>query len=249
MSILHCNSINMTENKEKRNSPPLGWPLWLTDEKRLRYQKCCISLPAVFAQIHYFLLSGIHQPSSCTTKVQRWPDVFLMFWLLTLLGTISCLDWGNTWSLISVKLEKKPSHILLSQPLWVSREFKNCVFIHYVFPLSDFGQWFKAAPHNSPQEEAVELSGAVKHADRGECDGSSRRRIHLLCFEWTDGEKRFSISYSLWWVLWKQNTCYVGWKLSKSSKSNNNSTFTKNMYVVVKHEDSWRLYCVIQSRF
>lgn len=107
MSILHCNSINMTENKEKRNSPPLGWPLWLTDEKRLRYQKCCISLPAVFAQIHYFLLSGIHQPSSCTTKVQRWPDVFLMFWLLTLLGTISCLDWGNTWSLISVKLEKK----------------------------------------------------------------------------------------------------------------------------------------------
>lgn len=65
----------MTENKEERNRWPVSWPARLAEEDRLRHQKCCICLPAVLAQIHYFLLSGIHRPFILyqqSAKVTRW---------------------------------------------------------------------------------------------------------------------------------------------------------------------------------
>lgn len=36
--------------------------------------------------------------------------------------------------------------------------------------MSDLGEWFEADPRNTPQEEAVELSGAVQHTHSGERD-------------------------------------------------------------------------------
>lgn len=175
----------MTENKEKRNSPRLGWPVWLTDEKRLRYQKCCISLPAVLAQIHYFLLSGIHQPLSCTTKVQRWPDVFLMFWLLTLLRTISCLDWGNTWSLISVKQEKKNlPHSVITAIVSVTWVCLKTVCLYIMSSLCQTSVNGSRPPHTIPHKKklwnSLELSNTlivdnvtVAHGGEFICSASS----------------------------------------------------------------------------
>lgn len=55
--------------------------------------------------------------------------------------------------------------------------------------MSDLSEWFEADPRDAPQEEAVELSGAVQHTHGGECDSRPQWRIHLHCVQWTDGEK------------------------------------------------------------
>lgn len=36
--------------------------------------------------------------------------------------------------------------------------------------MSDIGEWLEADPHDTPQEEAVELPGAVQHPHSGECN-------------------------------------------------------------------------------
>lgn len=155
---------------------------------------CTNSLLPAFRNPSAFIL--YHQSAKVTRCVF---DVLATY--ITKNNKLSGLRQHLIFNFCKTRKKKSPTFCYHSHCECHMSLFKNCVFIHYVFPLSDFGQWFEAAPHNSPQEETVELSGAVQHADRGQCDGSSWRRIHLLCFEWADGEKRFGISYSLWWVL------------------------------------------------
>lgn len=70
-----------------------------------------------------------------------------------------------------------------------------CLLISYMFiqlfdaSLLDLGEQFQADVRNTPQEEAVELSGTVKHIDSGERDCGPHWRIHLHRIQWTDGEK------------------------------------------------------------
>ena len=64
--------------------------------------------------------------------------------------------------------------------------------------MSELSEWFKADPHHSTQEEAVELSGAVQHSHSGECDSGSQWRIHLHSIQWEDGGKCLSSAQSVW---------------------------------------------------
>lgn len=64
--------------------------------------------------------------------------------------------------------------------------------------MSDLCERLPADPHQPPQKEAVELPGAVQHAHGGERDGRSHWRIHLYSVQWADGEKRLSLSQSVW---------------------------------------------------
>ena len=59
--------------------------------------------------------------------------------------------------------------------------------------LLDLSEQFQANVRNTPQEEAVELSGTVQHVDSGERDCGPHWRIHLHCIQWTNGEKWISV--------------------------------------------------------
>lgn len=56
-------------------------------------------------------------------------------------------------------------------------------------PLLELSEQLQADVRNTPQEEAVELSGTVQHVDSGERDCGPQWRIHLHCIQWADGEK------------------------------------------------------------
>lgn len=55
--------------------------------------------------------------------------------------------------------------------------------------LLDLRQQFQAHVCNTPQEEAVELSGTIKHVDSRERDCGSLWRLHLHCIQWANGKK------------------------------------------------------------
>lgn len=63
------------------------------------------------------------------------------------------------------------------------------MFMRFSVWLLDLREQFQPRVYNIPQEEAVELSGTVKHIDSGECDCGSHWRLHLLRIQRADGEK------------------------------------------------------------
>lgn len=64
--------------------------------------------------------------------------------------------------------------------------------------MAEHREWLEADPLDFPQEEAVELPGAVQHHRRGERDGRTQRRIHLQRVQWADGEECLGLSQSVW---------------------------------------------------
>lgn len=63
------------------------------------------------------------------------------------------------------------------------------MFMRFSVWLLGLGEQFQPRVYDIAQEEAVELSGTVKHTDSGERDCGSHWRLHLLRIQRADGEK------------------------------------------------------------
>ena len=146
----------------------------------------------------YSSLPAFRNPSVCLSTKSKCKDDPMYFW---------CSDCLRKKNKPGVRCQYLANSVLKKEfPHLIFRVVFKCPRVIYVIfsrdrytwhfrclsLMPDLGEWFEADPRDVPQEEAVELSGAVQHTHSGECDSRPHWRIHLHCIQWADGEKCLS---------------------------------------------------------